>query len=240
MYQVAVCGNIIQENPRIPGLTGQILDDQNIEAKVSTFRKSGELLASIQHGNPYDLYLIDLKLDRESGLELAYGLRKSGDSAPIILLSDTADAAIHGYRVKADDYLLKPLSEDSLRESVFRVFLARKTVLLRGLENSLFPIEPGSILWAEAFLHTTEIHMISGKIYSIRGILSEIFNSLNDRRFFRCHRSYFVNLDCVTEIGKSGLVLSDGTLIPIRRGSQQEIGEKLLRSRRPGSSGGPG
>jgi DNA-binding response OmpR family regulator len=76
-------------------------------------------------GSVFDLVILDLMLPDRSGLDLCTGIRRSGQSTPILMLtarSATADK-VAGLKLGADDYVTKPF--DSLE------LMARVEALLR-------------------------------------------------------------------------------------------------------------
>jgi DNA-binding response OmpR family regulator len=76
----------------------------------------------------YDLYLFDINLPFESGLELLKGLRDGEDRTPAIFLTSREDKAslIEGFDAGADDYLRKPVDLDELRARVEAVLRRRE------------------------------------------------------------------------------------------------------------------
>ncbi|UNK48022.1 response regulator transcription factor [Lysobacter sp. S4-A87] len=73
----------------------------------------------------FDLVVLDIGLPRMSGLELLAGLRKRGDTTPVLVVTarDRIEDRVQALDVGADDFLAKPFD---LRE-----FDARCRVLLR-------------------------------------------------------------------------------------------------------------
>lgn len=73
----------------------------------------------------YDLAVLDINLPGRSGLQLLKGLRNSGSTLPVLLLTarDTVADRVTGLDSGADDYLIKPFDLDEL--------LARLRALLR-------------------------------------------------------------------------------------------------------------
>ncbi len=68
----------------------------------------------------YDLLIIDVMLPYLSGFELVQTLREQGDSTPTLLLTalDTVQNRVEGLDRGADDYLIKPFSQDELMARV--------------------------------------------------------------------------------------------------------------------------
>ena len=64
----------------------------------------------------FELYLLDINLPLQSGLELLRSLRESGDETPTIFLTSREDrgSIIRGLSYGADDYLRKPVDMEEL------------------------------------------------------------------------------------------------------------------------------
>jgi DNA-binding response OmpR family regulator len=64
----------------------------------------------------FDLYLLDINLPMQSGLELLKSLRECGDETPTIFLTSREDrkSLILGLSYGADDYLRKPVDMEEL------------------------------------------------------------------------------------------------------------------------------
>ncbi|RMF33182.1 MAG: DNA-binding response regulator [Alphaproteobacteria bacterium] len=79
-----------------------------------------------------DLVILDINLPGESGLEILRGMRRRGDTRPVILLtgrSATSDR-VAGLDSGADDYLVKPFAMDELAARV-RALARRREVAPR-------------------------------------------------------------------------------------------------------------
>jgi len=64
----------------------------------------------------YDLYLFDINLPFESGIEALKSLKDSGDATPTIFITSRDDKAslVDGFNAGADDYIRKPVDLDEL------------------------------------------------------------------------------------------------------------------------------
>ena len=81
----------------------------------------------------YELALLDLGLPRRSGLEILKGLRRSGKTLPVLIITahDSVSDRIAGLDEGADDYLIKPFDLDEL--------LARARAVIRRHEGRASP-----------------------------------------------------------------------------------------------------
>jgi two-component system response regulator QseB len=75
----------------------------------------------------YDLVVLDLGLPRKDGLEVLAGLRRKGDTVPVLVLTarDAVPDRIKGLDSGADDYLVKPFDLDELGARI-RALLRRR------------------------------------------------------------------------------------------------------------------
>ena len=73
----------------------------------------------------YDLYLFDINLPFENGIETLKSLKQSGDRTPAIFITsrDDKDSLMDGFKAGVDDYIKKPIDLDEL--------LMRITALLK-------------------------------------------------------------------------------------------------------------
>ena len=92
--------------------------------------------------NNYDVIVLDIMLPGLDGLSLLQRLRDSGKTTHVLLLTarDGVDDRVKGFRLGADDYLVKPFATEEL--------LARVQALCRrayGLKKNVISVGPLSI-----------------------------------------------------------------------------------------------
>lgn len=128
---------------------------------------------------------------------------------------------IEGYRLllrrlQGEASLLAPADDVPVPETQERPerFLVRKL----GKE---FLIAAGDVEWLQAAGNYVNLH-VRGRDYPLRSTMATIEAQLDPARFVRVHRSYMVNLDCVSEIepldtGDARVVMRDGTAVPCSR-----------------------
>lgn len=67
-----------------------------------------------------DLIFVDISMPRESGLEFAARLRGSGQGTKIVFITSHKEYALSAFEVYAFDYILKPVVQERLHETVHR------------------------------------------------------------------------------------------------------------------------
>jgi two-component SAPR family response regulator len=68
-----------------------------------------------------DLIFVDISMPRGSGLEFAARLRENGQTTKIVFITSHKEYALSAFEVYAFDYIVKPVIQDRLHETVHRV-----------------------------------------------------------------------------------------------------------------------
>ena len=97
-------------------------------------------------GDAYALVLLDLGLPKKSGLDLLREIRRSGNKVRVLIVTAKDEIAdrVAGLDAGADDYLVKPFSQDEL-EARMRALLRRDVA--RGdnvLRNGNLALDPAT------------------------------------------------------------------------------------------------
>ncbi len=89
------------------------LEDEGFSVDIALDPYSAYDLA---YKKDYDLYLFDINLPFENGIEALKSLKQSGDRTPAIFITSRDDkvSLIDGFKAGADDYLKKPVDLDEL------------------------------------------------------------------------------------------------------------------------------
>ena len=113
---------IVEDEARILTFVARALRAEGWTVSVAENGGTG-LTAAI--ANPYDLVVLDLLLPGMDGLDLLRELRRRKPDLPVLILSARSDleTKLRGFKLGADDYLVKPFSLGELSariESVLR------------------------------------------------------------------------------------------------------------------------
>lgn len=110
---------IIEDEPDIMELVIVTLESDDYELLQATDGLTG--LNKAQNENP-DLLLLDIMLPKMNGYDICRELKSNPATSPIPIIMLTAFGQKReieeGYKVKADDYIVKPFEPVKLRERV--------------------------------------------------------------------------------------------------------------------------
>ena len=166
-----------------------------------------------------------------NGVELAKKIREEEDNdlIQIVFITGLPDFIAEGYEVSALHYLMKPVKEDKLAEVLDkareRINYAPRTIVLSKKAGKV-RVRLDDIIYAEVLSHKITLHVNSGteEIYMRISDLEEIL----DGGFFRCHRSYIVNMRYVHRVTKTAMALEDGREVPLSRGLYVEANRRFI------------
>jgi len=229
MYQVAVCDDDINEGRHTLALAKQILLDRSIDASFSLFVSPRDLLEDIKkNSRKFDLLLLDILMGKTDGIQLAQALRDEGSRAALIYTTSSRDYAIDGYKVQANDYLLKPIEKDTLDASIARVLKQNDNLLVES-DGTLKSIPVSEIQYAESSANYVVLRTANHEENQrLRATLSEVLTKLGEDRFARCHKGYLVNLGQIKEVRTTQVLLRDGSTIPLGRQYRAELQKNIL------------
>ena len=136
------------------------------------------------------------------------------------------------FEVQAYDYLVKPIEEKHFEKTMERLFVsmqnAREANLLvkKGYESRIVSME--EIVFCEIIDRKIYLHLTSSEVVDYYDRLENLEAKL-DGRFFRCHRSYLINLKYLKSY-KNGLAyMEGGKEIPVSRLRSKEFSSVILQ-----------
>ena len=224
MMAVAICedeGYILAE---LREKVEKYMNSKSLPVSIKTFTSGEELLKAKEK---FDIILLDLILPGIHGLEVA---RQIAYISRIIFITSYKEYAVEAFDVNAVHYLVKPVTEERLFLALDRAVKQTEqmdsqalTLIKSGKTQVIFIRD---ILYCEVFNHQVRIHTVHGT-YDYFGTLDMLETKL-DERFFRCHRSFVVNMSCVAGQEKGVAILTNGERILISRRKQTDFMQRLL------------
>lgn len=216
------------------------------EHTLDAFSDGRKLLDTISGGTDYDLLFLDILMPQITGMELAREVGGLAPDMPVVFLTDSEAYAVEAFSVKALHYVLKPMTEQALKECLNRLKerqSARRRIHIissSGVQQILFADE---IQYAQSNAHYYDLHLKDGTVIKVRMTQSEIRETLGDS-FLPVSRGLVVNVEFIRQLGPKSCVLKDGREILLSRANMDEIHSAYAAyvfsqlSKRDGSSPG--
>ena len=238
---------IIDDEPLARKLLRGLLNDNCPE--VNVLAECGDLpegVKAIRKQKP-DIVFLDIEMPGHSGTELLDFFDENEITFSVIFTTAYNEYAIKALKMSALDYLLKPIEPAELVTAVEKFRKQEGKMNVEKLKQAFAPqhdsriavptqngmkfLEPSQIEYLKAENSYTELTIHEGGKLLVSRTLKNFEDSLaSDPHFFRCHKSWIVNLAFVTEYTRTDggfLIMKDGTEIPITQEKVQEFMEKV-------------
>lgn len=200
--------------------------------ETASFSGAESFLFEWEEDKLFDLLILDIEMGGLSGMELARKIREENEEIPILFITGYESYMAQGYEVSAIQYLLKPMYKDKLFAALTKLQKGKKAeekMPFQTEDGQLF-LTPSQIWYVEAAGHYSILHNSEGG-YQIRHSFTEVLKMLGARKeFVHCHRSYLVNVQHVSAITKTDLIMDNRVKIPISRGSYKTVNQAFITS----------
>lgn len=214
---LAVCDDENAEREYLQQLATAWAKSKGIHLKLLPY-PSAEAFLFAREDISIDIALLDIKMGDMDGISLAKRLRQEDDRVQIVFITGLPDFMADGYEVAALHYLIKPVSEIKLDDVLDRAVkrLAKEdTSVLLPLKDGKQRFSLTAIQYIEAFSHDLQVHT-DQDTFSVKLTLNELEKILG-QDFFRCHRSFLVNMRRARKITKNSLEMENGAVLPLSR-----------------------
>lgn len=216
---------VVDDEPLAVRLLGTYVERHPRLQLAGAFTDPADALKAIGRGG-IDLAFLDIEMPGMNGIELARAAEGSGMG--LIFVTAYRDYAFEGFRVRALDYLLKPVSYAEFAEAVGRV-----ASLIKPLSHISVRSD-----WRQIRIDIRDIKFIRGlKDYvkivchgRARPILTQMtmkeIEAVLPGGFIRVHRSYIVNKEWIDSV-EGGFLNIQEHAIPIGPTYRSEVESTL-------------
>ena len=212
---------IVEDDPADMALLTENLrryaSEHGLRFDLAAFSDGEDLVTG--YSADYDLILMDIEMRFMNGMRTANAVRALDGEVPIVFVTNAPQYAIEGYKVRALDYMLKPISWFSFSESLSRALQylrsrEDKTITV-ALKDGKTRLNVDRICYVEVQDHQLIYNTRDGR-YVSKGAIRDVENELTAPQFFRCNRCYIVNLKYVETL-RGGDVVVNGDVIQVSR-----------------------
>lgn len=223
-FHIAVCDDNPEDLKTVCDLTMQTLQKEAIPFELFCYESAKDLISALSDGLSFDLFLLDVMMPGQDGINLAALLRKRQLNLPIIFFSYNREMALNGYKVSAARYLAKPVKQEDLKEALLHCLSMNrreKGLLIPG-SNGNERVFPHEILYIETQLRKSHIVLDKRDIVTTL-LISQLETALAGQNFVRCHQGFLVNLSFIRTLKATELELLNGQKIPVSKHRIQNV-----------------
>jgi len=233
MISIAVCEDEVFLGSQMEMLLYRFAEESGVSVETEVFVSAEQCLRYIKEEKNIDLLFLDIELGKMSGIELASVIRNElhNDDMQIVYVSSKKSYAMELFESHPLNFLVKPLDE----EKFLRIF--QKAVTLIDQSEKIFCYKKGhaqhkiflsEILYFEANNREITIHMCD-ETEVFYGALKNIYQELEGKGFFFCHKAFLVQYDKVKVFETNQLKMQNGDVLPISQGKRRMVKEIQLK-----------
>ncbi|MEG1410157.1 MAG: LytTR family DNA-binding domain-containing protein [Terrisporobacter sp.] len=228
MIKIVICEDEKEQQKLLKSYIDEIFGGLSVEYKLEVFNSGEELIGNYPKDS--DVLLLDIQMGEINGMDTARKIRKLDDKVEIIFITSLIEYALEGYEVRAYRYLIKPAKYDDLKSNIINcikdIEIKNKYILIKE-EGNRIKLDINEITYIEVQKEDITIHTLD-KIYKIKGTMNNIEKEINCCRFFRCHKSYLVNLEHIKSIKQYVAILENSEEVPISRYRFKDTKDKFF------------
>ncbi|RDY22945.1 DNA-binding response regulator [Romboutsia maritimum] len=222
MLSIVICDDDTTHIDILKKYLIEILEDLNMNHKLLEFKSGEELLEN--YPKKIDILFLDIQMKDLTGMDVARKIRKFDTKVEIIFTTAVSEYIHEGYEVRAYRYLLKPIKYKNLERHVklcIRDLLSKNSTISIQSNHDTIVLSVDEILYAEVEKKNVTIHT-ENRDYIIEISMKKVEEKLLNHNFFRCHKSYLVNLKKINSI-KDKIAVIKGNEIPVSRYKIKEL-----------------
>ena len=228
---IAVLDDMPEDLSRLCKLLESVCAEHTPRPVIRAFTDDKKFLAHMSSARA-DIVFLDIYLGERTGIQMAQILRSFNTNCAIIFVTTSRDHAVEAFGVTAAHYLIKPVTEEGVREALARTpfFKKERPTIPLTIEYTEQRIPIEHIRYVDADGRRCSFHLTDGTTLSPYMTLSRARELLDAMpMFLSCHRSLLVNMDEIHQLTPEGILLSDGTLLPIATRRKSEV-ERIYRA----------
>lgn len=228
MLKIIVCDDDERDLNQITELVDEYRSThQEQPFSVERVDTASELVAQLERGKRYDIYILDIIMDEQDGISLGQTIRKYSLRSAIVYVTGSPEYAMGAFDVFASGYLLKLVEPQKFTECMDRIVSQlrpkKEDIYTFKGRNGIVSIELEQLIAVENVARVMHFYMEQGKVYESvyirKPFEQELDRLLRDSRFIQPHKSFVVNMDHVEKMMAHDFLMSDGSIIPISRNS---------------------
>lgn len=229
MLAIAVCDDEMIECCNMAGKIKEILEEMKIPYIIRQFRSGGELLQAMES---FDVVFLDIIMQDLDGMKTAQIFREKASDKILVFVSSSTEYVFEAYDVEAFQYLLKPVDDRKLKrvlqKAVLKINKRSQEFIIVSRERQKKKLLLDDIYYFEIQGRVVDAHGPEG-IFTYYERIGELEEKLQDKGFFRCHKSYLVNLKYVDGYNRQEAILDNGEKIVIAKRRYEAFRQEVLK-----------
>lgn len=228
MLSIAVCDDEILDCCNIAKDIRTVLEGTKTQFMIRQFNNGKDLLQAIE---AFDIIFLDIMMYGMNGMKTAQLLRNKAFDKILIFISSSREYVFEAYEVEAFQYLVKPVDNNKLKRvlqrAVGKLEHNSEEYIIISKEGQRKKLRLKDIYYFEIKGRIIYVHGQEGSFnyYEQIGVLEK---ELLEKGFFRCHKSFLINLKYVDTYNRQEIILDNGEKIILAKRRYEAFCKKIL------------
>ncbi|MSS38621.1 LytR/AlgR family response regulator transcription factor [Clostridium porci] len=218
------------------------------EVNIEQCYSGKSLRQFIKKERPYLLFL-DIELGDETGIQIGDYIREGlkDENLQIVFVSSHTQYAMQLFHIRPFDFLVKPIRTEQLAQVLssyhavklkdnkkYFIYQQKKHTLRMDLNNIMYYQSDRKKV--KIFTENRQMgrqDLLYGgepeQYIEFYGNLEDAMQQLEQRQFWRIHKSYIVNVDYIKSFGRDHFLLKHDIEIPVSRSRWKEVQQWILQ-----------
>ena len=229
MLYIAICDDEKHMSAHIRAFVSDFFRRKNREISIQSFLSGEDLLS---YNGQIDILFLDIQMKGMDGIETARKLRDSKFRGFLIFITVLKEMVFQSFEVQAYDYLVKPVEEKQFEKTMERLYTSMQNasedslLVQKGYEGRI--IREDEIIFCEIIDRKIYLNLASGEVVDYYERIENLETKL-DSYFFRCHRSYLINLKHLKGYKNGTAYMDNGKEVPVSRLRSKEFSSVVLQ-----------
>jgi len=229
MVHIAICDDEQYMFDKISTMVSDFFRRKNMEIAIAQFSNGEELL---KYDKIIDILFLDIQMNGIDGMETARKLRSRKFKGFLIFITILEEMVFQAFDVQAYDYLVKPIEKNRFEKTMERLLDSMQDaseaslLIQKGYESIIIAF--ADIVFCEIIDRKIYLHLTSSKVIDFYERIENLESKL-DSRFFRCHRSFLINLKYLKSYKNGTAYMEGGKEIPVSRLRNKEFSHVILQ-----------
>ena len=229
MIHIAICDDEKYMSDHIKTMASGFFRKKNRKIHIRTFASGEDLL---NYDGQIDILFLDIQMKDMDGMETARRLRADKFRGFLVFITVLKEMVFQSFEVQAYDYLVKPVDNKQFEKTMERLYTSMcsasedSLLVQRGYEGRI--IRKDQIVFCEIIDRKIYLNLVSGEVVDYYERIENLDTRLGDY-FFRCHRSYLVNLKHLKGYKNGTAYMDNGKEVPVSRLRGKEFSSAVLQ-----------
>lgn len=228
MLRIAICDDTPLYTGELAAQLHELAEELTLSVTIDTYQ-SYATLGEAHAAQAFDVIFLEVALRDGDGIEFARQLRGEDLTTDLVYYSSSATRALEAYATFPTGYLLKPPQKRHLKPVLEFIATRRgqkKTILFRTPQGGRAAVALDDIRYVEVMGNDLSVHTERENIECL-GSLSETFRAVSPKQFYRCHRSFLVNMRYVRSLHRYHFLMKNGDEVAVAKNRYAQAKEIL-------------